>query len=222
MSQFLTWSNDQWRKYINDASKMEIDAILEKAKRINEFHEEFINNKPKFGTIWRNSCEEVLGISQITCDRYIKIYQNLSLQKLIEIKQYLPTSISSLVAIANASEIHPDIISEAIKNKIISPNMTSEIANSLIIQAKDNVRHDAIQMIEGGYNDEYIINKLNINQSDIPQLREVFESKKKHEAYNLWKIKIFKILSDINKELDRSVIDNILKEWLGQNPKGVL
>jgi len=218
-------SSEQWRNYVREASKMEIDAILEKAKRIDEFHQAFLENKNKFGKIWSHACDEILRINQTTCDRYIKIFHNLSPQIMIDNKQYLPTSIESLVAIAKASEIHSDTIVKAIEDKIIFPDMTSEKANELIVMAKDNVRHDAVQLIEMGYDDKFIIEKTNIDNEDIPQLRETFEERKKHDIYNLMRNKFFNYILNFtyeNEPVNRSIIDNLIKEFLGYNPKGVL
>jgi hypothetical protein len=75
---------DDWKAYIAEATEMErkadqtkFQAILEKGKRIAEFHAVFKAQGQRWGRRWGELCIEIVGINDSMCARYEMIIKNL-------------------------------------------------------------------------------------------------------------------------------------------------
>ena len=77
-------SLDDWKAYIAAASQIEkqagqslVDAIIEKGKRIAEFHAAYKAKGQKWGKRWDDVCQKTIGISEDMCRRYETVGKNM-------------------------------------------------------------------------------------------------------------------------------------------------
>jgi hypothetical protein len=75
---------DDWKAYIAEATEMEqradqskVEAIVEKGRRIAEFHAAYKANGQKWGTRWSDVCQEIIGINDSGCAKYELIAKNI-------------------------------------------------------------------------------------------------------------------------------------------------
>lgn len=60
---------DDWKAYIGEASALEVDAIIEKGRRILEFHDWHRLEGWQTGKNWDQACKDVVLIGKDTCSR---------------------------------------------------------------------------------------------------------------------------------------------------------
>ena len=124
-------TNEQWREYIAEASVKELSAIVEKGKRIAEFHAFHFAESPSTRGNWDVRCPEVTGLSHMSCARYIAVYQmfvNPDYHQFIaNTKGRLPLDVTSLYNIAQAIESDKDTVSEAFANNTLKLDVTREV-----------------------------------------------------------------------------------------------
>jgi hypothetical protein len=58
-----SWTDAQWKEFVQEASRMELDAIIEKGRRITLFHQAFNHHPSRWNNQdWKITCREVIGI----------------------------------------------------------------------------------------------------------------------------------------------------------------
>ena len=79
-------SLEDWKVYIAAASQVEkqigqslVDAIIEKGKRIAEFHAAYRAKGQKWGKTWNDVCEKTIGLSRRMAEKYMTIGKNKGL-----------------------------------------------------------------------------------------------------------------------------------------------
>lgn len=147
---------EQWRQYIQEASFMELDAILEKGRRIREFHAEFFKDKEKWGGTWAIACKNVLFLSHSTCSLYETINRVFDPTLLERVRHLLPCDIMSLSLIARSVQLNRGVVSQAAVDKLLSPEMNREAATKLLKSAEAVAEDDVKELIREGKTDEEI------------------------------------------------------------------
>lgn len=147
---------EQWRQYVQEASFMELDAILEKGKRIREFHSEFFKDKEKWGGTWTVACKNVLFLSAASCSLYETIHRVFDPILLERVRHLLPCDIMSLSLIARSVQLNRGVVSQAAADKLLSPEMNREAATKLLKSAEAVAEDDVKDLIRDGKTDEEI------------------------------------------------------------------
>ena len=62
---------------VADLSKTK--AIIEKGKRIAEFHNAFKAQGQRWGRRWEDLCQEITGVNASKCNKYVMVAQNTCL-----------------------------------------------------------------------------------------------------------------------------------------------
>jgi hypothetical protein len=136
-------SLDDWKAYIAAASQVEkqagqslVDAIVEKGKRIAEFHAAYKAKGQKWGTRWGDVCQKTIGISEDMCRRYEAVGKNMQRDSL----DILPSALESLYCLSRAIRIDQKVFDEAVVNGEINPKMTLPKARALVQRAERKSR----------------------------------------------------------------------------------
>lgn len=162
---------EQWRQYVLEASYMELDAILEKGKRIREFHAEFFRDKEKWGGTWTVACKNVLFLSAASCSLYETIHRVFDPGLLERVRHLLPCDIMALTSIARAVELNRGVVSHAAAEKLISPEMGREAATKLLKSAEAAAESDVMDMIREGKSDDEIYKSTSLSYQKVSDLK---------------------------------------------------
>jgi len=177
--QEIVRTDEQWRTYIHEASIMELDAIIEKGRRISEFHDNYRRRKAKYGgqgKTWDDECNRVIGINEKMCGQYENIYQGFHSKLPSELRDQLPINIYSLNFIARTHELNPDFLLKAPVKNFISPDMKEETAKELYQQAKVFVVENVTEMVKEEWTNEQIQKEFPIIKSEeIEEIRNPVE-----------------------------------------------
>ena len=136
-------SLEDWKVYIAAASQVEkqvgqslVDAIIEKGKRIAEFHAAYRAKGQKWGKTWEEVCKKTIGISKTMCKQYIAIGGNMCGGS----AHILPVSIDALYGLCRVIRADRKIFDEAIASGEINPKMTIPKADALVERAERKSR----------------------------------------------------------------------------------
>jgi hypothetical protein len=163
---------EQWRQYVQEASYMELDAILEKGRRIREFHSEFFRDKEKWGGTWTVACKNVLFLSQGSCSLYETINRVFDPLLLERVRHLLPCDIMSLSYIARAVELNRGIVSQAAAENILSPEMGREAATKLLRAAEAAEEAHVKDLIREGKSDDEIYKATALTFQKVTDLKK--------------------------------------------------
>jgi hypothetical protein len=163
---------EQWREYIQQASFMELDAILEKGRRIREFHSEFFRDKEKWGGTWTVACKNVLFLSQASCSYYETIHRVFDPLLLERVRHLLPCDIVSLSYIARAVELNRAIVSKAAADEILSSEMNRDAAQKLLRSAEAAAEAEVKDLIREGKTDEEIFKSTALSYQKVTDLKK--------------------------------------------------
>jgi hypothetical protein len=126
------WTDAQWREFVQQATLGELDAILEKGRRIRLFHNAFNRHPSRWNNQdWKVTCREVLGISNSACSQYEKIYE-VFWDAEQEVKVALPPHMYSLYFIARAYEKDSTIVKRRIETGKLWSGMERDNAKELL------------------------------------------------------------------------------------------
>jgi hypothetical protein len=174
----LAFTRDQWRDYIAAASVQELDTILEKGKRIREFHAEYWRDRDKWGRDWSGTCKDVLGLSTNTCYKYEIIHRVFTPDLLSRTRHILPMEVTTLSLIATAVLYDRTSVSQVADKGAIAPEMTQDTARKILATAKEVAQRSAADLIKDGRTDTQILALYpGLNTRQINEIRkEVAES----------------------------------------------
>jgi hypothetical protein len=155
---------DDWKTYIAEASATEIDAIIEKGRRITEFHDWFRLDGWKLNRTWDQACKEVVLVGKAACSHYETVY--MAQEVFSSAKHFLPPDATSLYYLARSTIAHRDTFDEALKSGSVHPAMTRDDAQTIANRAEawsangedDNER--IIKWTRAGHNGAWIARKL--------------------------------------------------------------
>jgi|SRR5580692_8062544 hypothetical protein len=163
---------EQWRQYVQEASFMELEAILEKGRRIREFHSEFHRDKEKWGGTWTVACKNILFLSQGSCSLYETINRVFDPILLERVRHLLPCDIMSLSYLARAVELNRGIVNEAAASNILSPEMNREAAQK-VLKAAEAAEEDKVKdLIREGKTDEEIYKSTALTYQKVTDLKK--------------------------------------------------
>ena len=163
---------EQWRQYVQEASFLELDAILEKGRRIREFHSEFFRDKEKWGGTWTVACKNILFLSQSSCSLYETINRVFDPLLLQRVRHLLPCDIMSLSLIARAVELDRGVVNEAAATNILSPEMNREAATKVLKAAEQVAEEHVISLIREGKTDEEIFKSTALTYQKVTDLKK--------------------------------------------------
>lgn len=163
---------EQWRQYVQEASFMELDAILEKGRRIREFHSEFFRDKEKWGGTWAVACKNILFLSQGSCSLYETIHRVFDAVLLERVRSLLPCDIMSLSYIARAVELNRGVVSQAAADKLLSPEMNREAATKLLKAAEAAAEDSVKDLIREGKTDDEIFKSTSLSYQKVTDLKK--------------------------------------------------
>jgi hypothetical protein len=166
-------SPEQWRAYVQEASFMELDAILEKGRRIREFHSAFFLDKEKWGGTWAVACKNVLFLSGASCSYYENVHRVFDPVLLERVRHLLPCDIVSLSYIARAVELNRGIVSQAASDSILAQDMNREAAQKLLRAAEAAAEEDVKALIREGKPDEEIFKSTALTYQKVTDLKKV-------------------------------------------------
>jgi hypothetical protein len=178
---------DDWKAYIAEATAAEnranltkVKAILEKGKRIIEFHNAFRTHKQKWGRRWDELCVEIIGISKASCDRYELVAKNIDHEV-----SYIsfPGDIQALSYLARTKSTHPEVFNAAVVAGEITPKTNRDKAEIIMRRAEAKpskgkpfrrIQRKEERKITIPYED--VVNKFR------PLIKRVKEQSKRHAA----------------------------------------
>ena len=161
-------SLDDWKAYIGEASAVEIDAIIEKGRRITEFHDWFKPNGWELNKTWGQACKEVVLVGAATCSQYESVF---SASKVFEpLKLFLPPNIELLYYIARAALANEKTFDEAISTGEIHPDITRDEAKAVASRAEAGAREEGedariVKLTQQGHDTAAIARKLGWTKS---------------------------------------------------------
>jgi hypothetical protein len=163
---------EEWRLYVQQASFMELDAILEKGRRIREFHSEFNLDKEKWGGTWGVACKNVLFLGQASCHYYETINRVFDPLLLERVRHLLPCDILSLSYIARAVELNRGVVSQAAADNFLAADMNREAAQKLLKSAETAAEEDVKALIREGKPDEEIYKATALTYQKVTDLKK--------------------------------------------------
>ena len=130
---------DDWKAYIAEANAAEkranrtkFEAIIEKGKRIAEFHDAFRANGQSWGRRWDELCQEIIGLDERTCGKYEIVAKNIPLN---EGDISFPGDVQSLCYLVRARKANEKIFQEAIAAGEITPKTNRDKAEAIMRRA---------------------------------------------------------------------------------------
>jgi hypothetical protein len=169
------FTDTQWREYVGMASVLELDAILEKGKRIREFHIVYWNNRDKWNRDWSSACQDVLGLGPSTCTQYEIIHRIFDPDRLARVRHILPFEVGTLALLARAIEYDVQSVNEAAEKGIIIPAMGQETARKVLKTAQIIAQSNVAQLVRAGYTDDVIAERTQFSVKQITSLRKDIE-----------------------------------------------
>ena len=140
LTEFSSWTDTQWKDFVQEASNQELAAIIEKARRITLFR----RSVQRYPSRWNNQdwsvvCKQVIGIGRTTCAQYETIYRvfgHLSSQEPLDSEQEklrsgLPSTMYSLYLIAGAYEDDSEMVMFFIGNGTCHAGLTQKLAKAI-------------------------------------------------------------------------------------------
>jgi hypothetical protein len=125
---------DDWKAYIAEATKAErqagervIDAIIERGRRIAEFHAAYKAEGQRWGQHWEEVCQKTIGISRDMCYRYMVIGKN----NLYAPHNILPVSVEALFHLSRIAAADQKVFDDAVATGEIHPKMGFKDAKAL-------------------------------------------------------------------------------------------
>ena len=138
---------DDWKSYIAEATALEqradqtkLDAILEKGKRIFEFHAAFKAKGQRWGRRWTDLCVEIVGLNQTMCGRYETVFENMS-NEVTRIS--FPNDIQALYYLVRTKLANPESFNEAVAAGEITPKTNRDKAEIIMRRAEAKVPSSA-------------------------------------------------------------------------------
>jgi hypothetical protein len=165
------FTEEQWRAYVGEATQNEFDVILEKGKRIREFHIVYWNNRDKWNRSWPDACEKVIGLSTRACYEYEIIHRIFDPDRLARVRHLLPSGVSTLALLAKAVEIDSMTVSEAAENGSLAPEMSQDTARKVLQTATIRAKSNVLQLVREGYTDEQIAERTALSMKQITEER---------------------------------------------------
>jgi hypothetical protein len=152
---------EDWKTYIAEASTMEIDAIIEKGRRIMEFHEDHRINGWKWNRTWDEACKDVVGVKHSTCAQYELVFSTL--KEVDTVNHFLPPDVVALYNLARAIKADRKTFDDAIKTGEIYQDMPRSEAKAIMARAEALHSDDDSKIIEltgKGYDSAAIARKI--------------------------------------------------------------
>ena len=133
ISPYASWTDAQWKEFVQVASGRQVDAILEKGWRIHEFHQEFNRDSSRWSNReWAVVCREVIGIHKSTCSLYETIWEVLGGVMDEVLRRGLPVHMFSLYFIARAYEKDPLHVRHCIETGKLSSETGRDEAKAIL------------------------------------------------------------------------------------------
>lgn len=130
---------EQWRVYIGEATEMEreadqskVAAIIEKGKRIGEFHLAYERDKNGFGKSWDAAAKDIAGVDRPACVRYELIADTFVFS---EHNSVLPSDYMSLYDLARAIKSDRKTFDDAVAGGEINPTIGRDAAKAVARRA---------------------------------------------------------------------------------------
>lgn len=140
---------DEWRSYISEATEMEraadqskVEAIIEKGRRIAEFHAFYNKHKNGLGKSWKEACKNIVGVDQPACSRYETIADTLMSNGHNSV---LPPDYHSLYDLARAVSSNRKTFDDAIAGGEINPTMSRDEAKAVARRAAAAASHGGVR-----------------------------------------------------------------------------
>ena len=113
-----------------------VDAIIEKGKRIAEFHAAYKANGQKWGTRWEDVCEKTISLSDDMCRKYTFVWKNIPTDG----RDIYPSSIHALYDLFRTMKANRKVYDEAVASGEVNPKMTKPEARALAQRAERKSR----------------------------------------------------------------------------------
>ena len=127
-------SLEDWKTYIAAASSIEkraghalVDAIIEKGRRIAEFHAAYKAKGQHWGKRWEDVCVDTIGISCGMATKYISVGKDI----VRNANDILPTSVETLYCLSSIARKDAPAFDAAVVAGEINPKMTLPKARAL-------------------------------------------------------------------------------------------
>ena len=152
LTELSSWTDTQWKDFVQEASNQELAAIIEKARRITLFRRSVQRYRSRWNNQdWSIVCKQVIGIGRTTCAQYETIYRmfgSLAARESLseeqeKLRSGLPSTMYSLYLIAGAYEDDPEMVMFFIGNGTCHAGLTQKLAKALreaITQKKSGER----------------------------------------------------------------------------------
>jgi hypothetical protein len=140
LTELSSWTDTQWKDFVQEASNQELAAIIEKARRITLFR----RSVQRYPSRWNNQdwsivSKQVIGIGRTTCAQYETIYRvfgHLSSQEPLsgeqeKLRSGLPSTMYSLYLIAGAYEDDSEMAMVFIGNGTCHAGLTQKLAKAI-------------------------------------------------------------------------------------------
>jgi hypothetical protein len=131
---------DDWKAYIAEATAAEkranqtkVEAILEKGKRILEFHDAFKAQGHRWGRRWNDLCLEIVGLEHRTCQKYEVIAKNVGL---LETNISFPADIQAIVYLIRTKLADQETFQAAVAAGEITPKTNRFKAEEIMRRAE--------------------------------------------------------------------------------------
>jgi hypothetical protein len=180
-------SLDDWKTYIAEASAAEkradqtkFQAILEKGKRIAEFHEAFKAKGQRWGRRWGELCVEIVGLNDSMCARYIMVAKNIRIN---DTDISFPNDLQALYYLVRTKNTAPEVFKAAAAAGEITPktnrHQAEEIMRRAEVKTSRGRRPGSVQRKEE--------RRITIPYKDVidkfrPLIKRVKEQSKRHAA----------------------------------------
>lgn len=142
----LEWTDSQWKEFIQEASRIELDAIIEKGRRITLFHRAFNRHPSRWhNRDWKVVCREVVGITNPTCSQYETIYEVFGATTDQTLRAGLPTSMYALYLIASAYKADPVLVRHLVDTRKLSSETERDEAKNILDLTRGKVEADPVE-----------------------------------------------------------------------------
>jgi len=180
---------DEWKLYIAEATMAEkkadrtrLDAIVEKGKRIAEFHAAFDLQGLRWGRRWDDLCVEIVGLEKRTATRYEMVAKNVGL---IEAHVSLPADLMSLEYLIRTKLADPKAFNAAVVAGEITPKTNRIKAEAILRRAEP--KNVSMVRSKNGKPSRKEEPKITILYRDVtekfrPLIKRVKEQSKRHAA----------------------------------------
>jgi hypothetical protein len=162
---------DEWGKYVAEATAMERDAdkakvaaIIEKGKRIAQFHDAYKAEGQKWGKRWDDVCQKTLGLGEAICRQYVLASENIRSTD----TDILPPDLTSLYYLARAIRANREAFDDAVTSGAVNTDMSRDEAKAVADRAETAGGSDEarmMQLAQAGHNHAEIARQLGMTKA---------------------------------------------------------